>query len=70
MIDLSKISHIWMIGIGGIGMSAIARYFAIGGFSVGGYDRNESSISEALISEGIKVIYRDDPDEIPVDFLI
>lgn len=70
MIDFSKISHIWMIGIGGIGMSAIARYFATGGYNVGGYDRNESSISEALISEGIRVIYRDDPGEIPVDFLI
>jgi len=69
MIDFSKISHIWMIGIGGIGMSALARYLLAGGFIIGGYDRNESSITAALISEGIKVIYKDDPDEIPDEFL-
>ncbi|MBN1388310.1 MAG: UDP-N-acetylmuramate--L-alanine ligase [Bacteroidales bacterium] len=69
MIDFSKISHVWMIGIGGIGMSALARYFAAGGFLVGGYDRAESSLTGALISEGILVIYKDDPHEIPGDFL-
>lgn len=69
MIDFSKISHIWMIGIGGIGMSALARYLLAGGFIIGGYDRIDSSITAALISEGIKVIYKDDPDEIPDEFL-
>ena len=69
MIDFSKISHVWFVGIGGIGMSALARYFAVGGFSVGGYDRTESSITGALVSEGIMVIYSDDPHEIPGEFL-
>ncbi len=58
-----------MIGIGGIGMSALARYLLAGGFIIGGYDRIDSSITAALISEGIKVIYKDDPDEIPDEFL-
>ena len=69
MIDFSNISHIWMIGIGGIGMSALARYFSAGGFIIGGYDRTDSSITAALKSEGIMVIYNDDPDEIPGEFL-
>jgi len=69
MIDFRKISHVWFVGIGGIGMSALARYFAVGGFSVGGYDRTESSITGALVSEGIMVIYSDDPHEIPGKFL-
>lgn len=69
MIDFSKISHIWFVGIGGIGMSALARYFAAGGFNIAGYDRSESSITGTLITEGISVIYRDDPNEIPGEYL-
>lgn len=69
MIDFSKISHIWLIGIGGIGMSALARYFAAGGFSVGGYDRTESPLTQELIDERIMVIYRDDPGDIPLEYL-
>ncbi|MFO7851137.1 MAG: UDP-N-acetylmuramate--L-alanine ligase [Bacteroidota bacterium] len=69
MIDFSKISHIWLIGIGGIGMSALARYFTAGGFIVGGYDRTESPLTQELIDEGIMVIYRDDPGDIPLEYL-
>lgn len=69
MIDFSKISHIWLIGIGGIGMSALARYFAAGGFSVGGYDRTESPLTQELIDEGIMVIYSDDAGDIPLEYL-
>ncbi|MEA1885620.1 MAG: UDP-N-acetylmuramate--L-alanine ligase [Bacteroidota bacterium] len=68
MIDFSKISHIWLVGIGGIGMSALARYFTAGGFNVGGYDRTESPLTRELISEGIMVIYRDKTGDIPLEY--
>lgn len=68
MIDFSKISNIWFIGVGGIGMSALARYFAAGGFSIAGYDRTQSKLTRSLEAEGIGVIYRDDPFDIPADF--
>ncbi|MDT8400695.1 MAG: UDP-N-acetylmuramate--L-alanine ligase [Bacteroidales bacterium] len=69
MIDFKKISNLWFIGIGGIGMSALARYFSEGGFNVGGYDRTESSLTRELCSEGMKLVYRDVAGEIPGEFL-
>ncbi len=59
--------NIYLIGIGGIGMSAIARYYNFKGKNVSGYDRTESSLTKALVSEGIKVHYDDRPDLIPQD---
>ena len=49
----------YFLGIGGIGMSALARYFAAKGMRVLGYDRTPSSLTEALESEGIRVQYDD-----------
>lgn len=69
MIDFAKISNIWFIGIGGIGMSALARYFAEGGFNVAGYDRTESPLTRELLAGGIVVIYKDDPGAIPGEYL-
>lgn len=57
----------YFLGIGGIGMSALARYFHQRGDSVSGYDRTESPITQALIREGIAVHYTDDPTLIPED---
>jgi len=68
MIEFNKISNIWFIGVGGIGMSALARYFVAGGFSVAGYDRVESAITRSLIEEGIGVTYRDEINDIPDEF--
>lgn len=59
---------IFFIGIGGIGMSAIARYFLLHGFKVGGYDRTESHITRALVAEGAEVFYDDNSDFIPEAF--
>lgn len=59
--------NIYLIGIGGIGMSAIARYYNFKGKNVSGYDRTESNLTRALVSEGIKVHYDDRPDLIPQD---
>jgi len=55
MIDLKNISNIYFIGIGGIGMSALARYFKQLGKNVSGYDRAETNLTKQLIEEGIRV---------------
>lgn len=59
MIDLERIHHIFFIGIGGIGMSALARYFKNRGIDVEGYDRAPTWLTQELISEGINVVYED-----------
>ena len=65
MIDFKKIEGIYFVGIGGIGMSAIALYFRNGGFSVGGYDRSESRITESLSEAGCSITYTDDLNSLP-----
>lgn len=57
----------YFLGIGGIGMSALARYFKQRGDEVSGYDRTESPLTKQLVSEGIAVHYDDDPSMIPAD---
>ncbi len=64
---MSKYSKIYFIGIGGIGMSAIARYYKFKGYPVAGYDRTPSDLTHALEEEGIEVHYNDDPDCISKD---
>lgn len=53
--NLTNIHRVYMLGIGGIGMSALARYFKINGAAVSGYDKTPSDLTEELISEGIPV---------------
>jgi len=60
MIDLKNISRIYFIGIGGIGMSALARYFLAKGVTISGYDKTETTLSKQLENEGIKIHYTDD----------
>jgi len=60
MIGLNDISRIYFIGIGGIGMSALARYFNHRGVFVSGYDRTRTPLTIALESEGISIHYDDD----------
>ena len=55
----------YFLGIGGIGMSALARYFHRQGDNVSGYDRTPSPLTEALQAEGIAVHYDDRPDQLP-----
>jgi len=57
--------NVYFIGIGGIGMSAIARYFKRKGLEVSGYDRTPSALTDALQEEGIGVHFVDDPGFIP-----
>lgn len=60
---------VYFIGIGGIGMSAIARYFLNIGIFVGGYDKTPSALTEALEQEGAIIHYEDDVQLIPVECL-
>ncbi len=59
--------NVYFIGIGGIGMSALARYYKFKGFNVAGYDRTPSELTGQLEAEGISVHYEDRPDLIPSD---
>lgn len=59
--------NVYLIGIGGIGMSAIARYFKFKGLNVSGYDRTASDLTRKLEAEGIEVHYEDDSSRIPDD---
>ena len=56
---------IYFIGAGGIGMSAIARYFIKQGKFVAGYDKTPSKLTEQLIKEGMHIHYEDNVDLIP-----
>ncbi len=56
-----KIANVYFIGIGGIGMSAIARYWLLEGARVGGYDRTGTPLTRALAAEGADIHYEDDP---------
>lgn len=60
--------NIYFIGIGGIGMSNLARYFLLKGANVGGYDRTESELTGTLTKEGALVHYEDNPLLIPAEF--
>lgn len=59
--------NIYFIGIGGIGMSAIARYYNAAGYAVSGYDKTPSALTQALEDEGIRIHYADDISFIPKD---
>ena len=59
--------NVYFIGIGGIGMSALARYYKFKGFNVAGYDRTPSDLTAQLEKEGIAVHYEDRPDLVPAD---
>jgi UDP-N-acetylmuramate--alanine ligase len=67
MVDLNDIKKIYFIGIGGIGMSALARYFRFHGKEVSGYDRTSTTLTQQLEAEGIAVHYEDDPAAAPTD---
>jgi UDP-N-acetylmuramate--alanine ligase len=68
MIEFKNIEGIYFVGIGGIGMSALAIYFTKGGYSVAGYDRSESRITLSLIENGCTICYEDDINNIPALF--
>ncbi len=61
----STINAVYFIGAGGIGMSALERYFLSRGIFVGGYDRTPCALTEELRKEGADIHYEDNPDLIP-----
>ena len=63
--ELKDIKAVYFVGAGGIGMSAIARYFRQKGLVVGGYDKTPSDLTRRLEEEGIRLHYEEDVDQIP-----
>jgi UDP-N-acetylmuramate--alanine ligase len=72
MIDLNNLNRIFFIGIGGIGMSALARYFNIRAIQITGYDRTETELTKQMVAEGMNIHYSDDINLIPseIDLVI
>lgn len=68
-VDFQHIKNVYFIGIGGIGMSALARYFKSEGKQVSGYDKTPSEITDMLKREGITVHFTDEITQIPRVFL-
>lgn len=67
--NIENIKKIYLIGIGGIGMSGLARYFRHNGCKVSGYDKTQTSLTRELEAEGMDIIYQDSRSLLPSDFL-
>lgn len=67
--NLKSYHNIFFIGIGGIGMSAIARFFSVNGKNVAGYDKTSSQITKDLMDLGIEIHFEDAVKNIPISFL-
>ncbi|MDP4184048.1 MAG: UDP-N-acetylmuramate--L-alanine ligase [Bacteroidota bacterium] len=67
-LSVDKIQNVYFLGIGGIGMSALARYFLFKGKKVAGYDRTASDLTRELEKEGIQIHYDENLNAIPADF--
>jgi UDP-N-acetylmuramate--alanine ligase len=65
----SNLKYVYFLGIGGIGMSALARYFHAMGKHVSGYDKTKTVLTEQLISEGIEIHFDDDLSLLSVDLM-
>jgi UDP-N-acetylmuramate--alanine ligase len=70
MLKFTDIKQVYFLGIGGIGMSALARYFASKGIAVSGYDRTATELTHELEKEGIAVHYDDNPEKLPDDLQV
>ena len=67
--NLNQIHNIYFVGIGGIGMSALARYFKFIGKNVAGYDKTPTQLTQQLENEGISIHFEDDLSKIETNFL-
>ncbi len=68
--NLNQIHNVYFIGIGGIGMSALARYFKTIGKNVSGYDKTETQLTRELQQHGIAIHFEDNIDLIPADYYV
>lgn len=66
--ELKDTKRVYFVGIGGIGMAALARYYLAKGLPVAGYDLTESELCRELVGEGARVSYSDSLDAVPADF--
>ena len=66
--NLNQIQNVYFIGIGGIGMSALARYFQFIGKNVAGYDKTPTMLTDELIAGGMTIHFEDSIAAIPADF--
>lgn len=66
--QVNRFTHIYFLGIGGIGVSALARYALMKGYQVAGYDRTPSAITDDLMKEGVNISFQDDVATIPTAF--
>ncbi|WP_298898230.1 UDP-N-acetylmuramate--L-alanine ligase [uncultured Psychroserpens sp.] len=67
--NLERTNNVYFIGIGGIGMSALARYFVAKGLTVGGYDKTKTDITDALVALGVSIHFEDDVKHVKSEFL-
>lgn len=67
--ELENVRRVYFIGVGGIGMSGLARYFKKRGATVQGYDKTSTPLTDALQDEGIPVSFLDQADQIPAAFM-
>ncbi len=66
---MNEFTKYYFLGIGGIGMSALARYFRAKEFNVAGYDKTETKLTSELQAEGIKICFDESMQNIPAEFL-
>ena len=67
--NLEQLHNVYFIGIGGIGMSALARYFVANNINVAGYDRTQTEITDGLVDLGVQIHFDDDIDRVDESFL-
>ncbi|GAB3329918.1 UDP-N-acetylmuramate--L-alanine ligase [Larkinella ripae] len=65
---MNNIRYVYFLGIGGIGMSALARWFLVNGYEVAGYDKTSTALTDALQQEGMAIHFTEDVEQIPAPF--
>ena len=66
--NLDQIHNVYFIGIGGIGMSALARYFKYAGKNVAGYDKTATALTSEMVADGIQIHFEDNLNLVPANF--
>jgi UDP-N-acetylmuramate--alanine ligase len=68
--NLERITHVYFLGIGGIGMSALARFFLAAGKVVAGYDKTQTQLTDELVQSGMDIHFEENVSKIPASFLV
>ncbi|MDE7092611.1 MAG: UDP-N-acetylmuramate--L-alanine ligase, partial [Muribaculaceae bacterium] len=64
---MKEYKNLYFVGAGGIGMAALERYFLSKGKKVAGYDRTSTELTDALVKDGVDIVFDDDPSLIPAE---